>query len=68
MSHPTVKPLALMRWLVRLATAPGGTVLDPWAGSGTTVEACILEGFDVIGIELEPAYLPMIDLRIERLA
>jgi hypothetical protein len=68
MSHPTVKPLALMRWLVRLATAPGGTVLDPFTGSGATVEAAILEGFDVIGIERESAYLPMIDLRIERSA
>lgn len=64
--HPTVKPLALMRWLVRLVTPPGGVVLDPFAGSGTTVEAALLEGFDVIGIEREPTYLPLIDARIAR--
>ena len=64
--HPTVKPLALMRWLVRLVTPPGGVVLDPFAGSGTTVEAALLEGFDVIGIEREPSYLPLIEARIER--
>jgi hypothetical protein len=44
-THATVKPLDLMRWLVRLITPPGGTVLDPFAGSGTTGEACVLEGF-----------------------
>lgn len=42
--HPTVKPVALMQWLVRLVTPPGGTVLEPFAGSGTTAEACVLEG------------------------
>lgn len=65
-AHPTVKPLALMRWLVRLVTPEGGTVLDPFAGSGTTVEAAILEGFHVIGIEREAEYLPLIQARIER--
>lgn len=50
--HPTVKPTDLMRWLVRLVTPPGGTVLDPYAGSGSTGKAAILEGFDFIGIEL----------------
>lgn len=64
--HPTVKPLALMRWLVRLVTPPGGTVLDPFAGSGTTIEAALLEGFDVIGIEREAQYLPLIQQRIDR--
>lgn len=64
--HPTVKPLTLMRWLVRLVTPPGGIVLDPFAGSGTTVEAALLEGFDVIGIEREPTYLPLISARVER--
>jgi site-specific DNA-methyltransferase (adenine-specific) len=49
--HPTVKPLALMRWLTRLVTPPGGTVLDPFAGTGTTGEAAQLEGFDSILIE-----------------
>ena len=65
-AHPTVKPLALMRWLVRLVTPPGGTVLEPFTGSGTTVEACILEGFHCIAIEREADYLPLIHARIER--
>lgn len=65
-SHPTVKPLALMRWLVRLVTPPGGLVLDPFAGSGSTVEAALLEGFDVIGIEREADYLPLIQARVDR--
>lgn len=55
-----------MRWLVRLVTPPGGVVLDPFAGSGTTIEAALLEGFDVIGIEREAEYLPLIDQRIAR--
>jgi DNA methylase len=49
--HPTVKPVELMRWLVRLVTPPGGVVLDPFAGSGTTLVAAKLEGFRSIGIE-----------------
>ena len=61
-----VKPLALMRWLVRMVTPPGGVVLDPFAGSGTTLEAAMLEGFNVIGIEREADYLPLIRARIER--
>jgi site-specific DNA-methyltransferase (adenine-specific) len=65
-AHPTVKPLSLMRWLVRLVTPPGGTVLEPFAGSGTTVEACILEGFRCIAIEREADYLPLIVQRINR--
>lgn len=64
--HPTVKPLALMQWLVRLVTPPGGTVLEPFAGSGTTLEACIREGFNVIGIEREADYLPLIMSRIRK--
>lgn len=52
--HPTVKPLDLMRWLVRLVTPPGGLVLDPFAGSGTTLVAAKLEGFRAIGIERDP--------------
>lgn len=67
-SHPTVKPLALMRWLVRLVTPQGGTVLEPFAGSGATVEACLLEGFHCIAIEREAEYLPLIQQRIERAA
>jgi DNA modification methylase len=56
--HPTVKPLALMRWLVRLVTPPGGVVLDPFAGSGTTLLAALEEGRQSIGIERESKYLP----------
>ena len=66
--HPTVKPLAIMRWLIRLVTPPGGTVLDPFAGSGTTIEAAIIEGFNPVGIEMEPDYLPLIQHRIDRQA
>ncbi len=65
-AHPTVKPIALMRYLVRLVTPPGGTVLEPFAGSGTTVEACILEGFDCIAIEMTDDYLPLIAERVRR--
>ena len=60
------QPLALMRWLVRLVTPPGGTVLEPFAGSGTTAEACLLERFHCIAIEREADYLPLILQRINR--
>jgi hypothetical protein len=63
-AHPTVKPLDLMRWLVRLVTPPGGVVLEPFAGSGTTLEAAVLEGFSCIGIEREANYLPLIRQRL----
>jgi site-specific DNA-methyltransferase (adenine-specific) len=63
-AHPTVKPLALMRWLVRLVTPPGGTVLDPFAGSGTTLQAARDEGFAAVGIEREGTYLPLIAHRL----
>ena len=65
-AHSTVKPVTLMKWLVRMVTPPGGTVLDPFAGSGTTLEAAMLEGFNVIGVEREADYLPLIQARIER--
>ena len=65
-AHSTVKPVTLMKWLVRMVTPPGGVVLDPFAGSGTTLEAAMLEGFNVIGIEREADYLPLIQARIER--
>ena len=65
-AHSTVKPLTLMRWLVRMVTPPNGTVLDPFAGSGTTLEAAMLEGFNVTGIEREADYLPLIQARIDR--
>jgi site-specific DNA-methyltransferase (adenine-specific) len=64
-AHPTVKPLALMRWLVRLVTPPDGTVLDPFAGSGSTLQAARDEGFHAIGIEQEEHYLPLIRQRLE---
>lgn len=54
--HPTVKPIALLRYLVRLVTPPGGTVLDPFAGSGTTGAAARAEGFSSVLIERDPAY------------
>jgi DNA modification methylase len=66
LAHPTVKPLDLMRWLVRLVTPPGGTVLDPFAGSGTTAEACVIEGFRCIAIEREATYLPLIAARLSK--
>jgi hypothetical protein len=62
--HPTVKPLDLMRWLVRLVTPAGGVVLEPFAGSGTTLEACVREGFEVIGIEREADYIRLIQKRL----
>lgn len=55
-NHATVKPLALMRWLVRLCCPPGGTVLDPFLGSGTTMLAAEEEDFRCVGIEREPEY------------
>ena len=65
-AHPTVKPLDLMRYLVRLVTPPGGTVLEPFAGSGTTLEACIVEGFKCVGIEITDEYLPLIMQRLSK--
>jgi site-specific DNA-methyltransferase (adenine-specific) len=62
--HPTVKPLALMRWLVRLLCPAGGLVLDPTVGSGTTGAAAVLEGRRFVGIELEPAYMEVAAARI----
>ena len=64
--HPTVKPLAIMEWLIRLVTPPGGVLLDPFAGSGTTLEAARKLGFKSIGIEAEGTYLPLIDHRLQR--
>jgi DNA modification methylase len=63
--HPTVKPLALMRYLVRLVTPPGGIVLDPFLGSGTTAAAAILEGFDWRGCEMTAEYYPIITGRVK---
>ena len=65
-AHATVKPLALMRWLVRLVTQPGGLVCDPFLGSGTTAEACVVEGFRCVGIERDPTHLPLIKARLAK--
>jgi site-specific DNA-methyltransferase (adenine-specific) len=55
--HPTVKPIELMRHLVRLVTPPGGLILDPFVGSGTTALAASEEGFRCIGVDAEAEYL-----------
>lgn len=62
--HPTVKPVSLMRWLVRLITPPDGLVLDPFCGSGTTGIAATLEGFDFVGMDLTPEYCAIAERRI----
>src|SRR5699024_10850072 len=64
--HPTVKPVALMEWLVTLITPPGGAVLDPFAGSGTTLQAAINKGFTPIGIEQDADYIQLINKRLGR--
>lgn len=66
--HPTVKPLALMRWLVRLVTPPGGCVLDPFAGSASTGVAALQEGALFVGIERETEYVPIALARLEHAA
>ena len=63
-SHPTVKPIALMRYLCRLVTPKGGTVIDPFMGSGSTGIACKEEGFEFIGIEREKEYFEIAEKRI----
>lgn len=63
--HPTVKPIKLMEYLVRMITPPGGIVLDPFMGSGTTGCAAVKLGFQFIGIEREPEYLEIARKRIE---
>lgn len=63
-THPTVKPLALMRWLCRLVTPPGGLILDPFMGSGTTGCAAVAEGFGFLGIEREAEYVEIARRRI----
>ena len=66
--HPTVKPIALMRYLVRLVTPKGGKVLDPFMGSGSTGCASILEGFDFVGIDITPEYVAIAQKRIDHYA
>ena len=63
-THPTVKPTSLMRYLTRLVTPPGGTVLDPFMGSGSTGRGAVLEGFNFIGVEMSPEYFDFADARI----
>lgn len=63
--HPTVKPVALMEWLATLITPPGGLVIDPFAGSGSTLIAAINQGRKVIGVELEERYCELIAKRIQ---
>ena len=62
--HPTVKPIELMRYLCRLVTPPGGTILDPFLGSGSTGCAAIEEGFEFIGIEREKEYVAICQARL----
>jgi site-specific DNA-methyltransferase (adenine-specific) len=62
--HPTVKPVDLMCWLVRLVTPKGGTVLDPFAGTGTTGQAALMEGMKAILIEQQPDYFADIQRRM----
>ena len=63
--HPTVKPVALMRWLVRLVTPPGGLVLDPFTGSGATGLACVKEQRRFLGIEREAEYVAIANARLQ---
>ena len=67
-NHPTVKSTALMSWLVRLVTPPGGLVLDPFTGSGSTGKAALLEGFSFLGIEREAEYVEIACRRLEHAA
>lgn len=64
-THPTVKPTDLMRYLCRLVTPAGGTLLDPFMGSGSTLKAAVLEGFDCIGIEREVEHVATAQLRVD---
>lgn len=64
-THPTVKPVDLMRWLITLVTPQGGTVLDPFAGSGTTLVAASQNGFNYVGIEMLPEHVAIINARLD---
>jgi site-specific DNA-methyltransferase (adenine-specific) len=66
--HTTVKPLSLMRYLVRLVTPKHGKVLDPFMGSGSTGCAAVLEGFDFVGIDITPEYVAIAQKRIDHYA
>jgi len=66
--HPTVKPTKLMQYLCDLITPPGGTILDPFTGSGSTGKAALLNGYKFIGIEMTEEYLPIIEARLKHAA
>jgi SAM-dependent methyltransferase len=63
---PTVKPVALMQWLIRLVTPPGGTVLDPFCGTGTTGEACTIEGFNAVLVDRDPQAIALARVRLAK--
>lgn len=63
-SHPTVKPTALMRYLCRMVTPPGGIVLDPFCGSGSTGKAALLEGYRFAGIDLKEEHIEIARRRL----
>ena len=62
--HPTVKPIKLMQYLVKMVTPPNGIILDPFCGSGTTGVACKIEGFNFIGLEQDAEYSKIAEARI----
>jgi len=64
-THPTVKPIKLMTYLTKLITPPNGKVLDPFMGSGSTGMACAMQGFDFVGIDMDPDYVEISKARIE---
>jgi site-specific DNA-methyltransferase (adenine-specific) len=64
--HPAEKPVDLVQWLVEISTRPGDTVFDPFMGSGTTGEACVLAGRNFIGCEIDPTYYEMAKARIQK--
>ena len=63
-NHPTVKPIALMEYLIKMVTPKGGVVLDPFAGSGSTLVAAKQNGFNYVGIEMTEEYIPIIEARL----
>lgn len=64
-NHPTVKPIALMEYLIKMVTPTNGIVLDPFMGSGTTGVACVLNDFEFVGIDLDKDYCEIARARIE---
>ena len=65
-AHATVKPVSLMRWLTRLVTPPGGLVVEPFAGSGTTIEAALSDGFKVVAVEKDEEFVALVRSRLDR--